>query len=108
MKKQTTALALLALVCATWLAPSTASAVPKMDVKVAVGVGSTTLVPRVPTIDLYEGEPPDPGEYIGTVGGRNASSFFNWGLQLSARVTFDNKVFTELGIGFSRFYFTFG
>jgi hypothetical protein len=85
-----------------------------MDVKVAVGVGSTTLVPRVPTIDLYEEEPPpNPGDtqemtYIGTVGGKNAATFFNWGMQLSARVTFDNKVFTELGAGFSRFYFTFG
>jgi hypothetical protein len=85
-----------------------ASAVPKLDIKVAVGIGSTTIVPRVPTIDLYEGEPPDPGAFIGTVGGKNASSFFNWGMQLGARVTFDNKVFTELAAGFSRFYFTYG
>ncbi|NNE17955.1 MAG: hypothetical protein HKN10_05690, partial [Myxococcales bacterium] len=41
-------------------------------------------------------------------GGRTASTFFNWGMQLGARVTFDNKVFTELAIGFSRFYFTVG
>ncbi len=89
------------------LAPSSASAVPKMDVKVAVGIGSTTIVPRVPTIDLYEGGPPDPGRYIGTVGGRNPSSYFNWGMQLAARVT-AGKIFGEMAIGFSRFYFTYG
>ncbi len=89
------------------LAPSSASAVPKMDVKVAVGIGSTTIVPRVPTIDLYEGGPPDPGRYIGTVGGRSPSSYFNWGMQLAARVT-AGKIFGEMAIGFSRFYFTYG
>jgi hypothetical protein len=113
MKKLLPALALLTLCAAVCLPSSSASAVPKMDVKVAVGIGSTTIVPRVPTIDLYEGQPPDPGEiftgrFIGTVGGRNRSSFFNWGMQLAARVTFDNKVFTELAAGFSRFYFTYG
>jgi len=108
MKNLIPALALLTLCAAASLPPSSASAVPKLDIKVAVGVGSTTIVPRVPFIDLYEGEPPDPGEYIGTVGGKNASTFFNWGMQLAARVTFDNKVFTELAAGFSRFYFTYG
>ena len=34
--------------------------------------------------------------------------FFNWGMQLGARVTFDNKVFMEMDAGFSRFYFTYG
>jgi hypothetical protein len=108
MKKLLPVLALLTVCAAVWLPPSLASAVPKLDIKVAVGIGSTTIVPRVPTIDLYEGEPPDPGAFIGTVGGKNASSFFNWGMQLGARVTFDNKVFTELAAGFSRFYFTYG
>ena len=42
-----------------------------------------------------------------TVGGRNASTFPNWGLQLSARVT-AGKIFGEIGIGFSRFYFEIG
>ena len=108
MKKILPALALLTLCAAVWLSPSSASAVPKLDIKIAVGIGSTTLVPRVPTIDLYEGEPPDPGAFIGTVGGKNASSFFNWGMQIGARVTFDNKVFVEMNAGFSRFYFTYG
>ena len=108
MKKLLPVLTLLTLCAAAWLPPSSASAVPKLDIKVAVGIGSTTIVPRVPAIDLYEGEPPDPGAYIGTVGGKNASTFFNWGMQLGARVTFDNKVFTELAAGFSRFYFTYG
>jgi hypothetical protein len=108
MKKLIPALALLTFCAAVWLPPSSASAVPKLDIKVAVGIGSTTMVPRVPTIDLYEGEPPDPGAFIGTVGGKNASSFFNWGMQIGARVTFDNKVFVEMNAGFSRFYFTYG
>ncbi|MDH3817941.1 MAG: hypothetical protein OES21_04965, partial [Myxococcales bacterium] len=84
-----------------------ASAVPKMDVKVAVGVGSTTLVPRVPDIDLYSGGPDNP-VYEGTVGGRRPGTFPNWGMQLGARVTFDNKVFFEMDAGFSRFYFDIG
>ena len=113
MKKLLPALALLTLCAAVWLPPSAASAVPKLDIKVAIGVGSTTLVPRVPTIDLYVEDPPAPGDtapmtFIGTVGGKNPSTFFNWGMQLGARVTFDNKVFVELNAGFSRFYFTFG
>ena len=108
MKKLIPALALLTFCAAVWLPPSSALAVPKMDVKVAVGIGSTTIVPRVPTIDLYEGEPPDPGAFIGTVGGKNATTFFNWGMQIAARVTFDNKLFFEMAAGFSRFYFTYG
>jgi hypothetical protein len=114
MKKLIPALALLTFCAAVWLPPSSASAVPKLDIKVAVGIGSTTMVPRVPTIDLYEEDPPpNPGDtqemtYSGTVGGKNPSSFFNWGMQLGARVTFDNKVFVEMNAGFSRFYFTYG
>jgi hypothetical protein len=104
MNKLLSALALTALCASTWLTPGSASAVPKMDVKVAVGVGSTTLVPRVPNIDLYD---PDDGTFLGTVGGRSASTFPNWGLQLSARVT-AGKIFGEMGIGFSRFYFDIG
>lgn len=101
MKQRLSALVLFGLCTSIWLAPSSASAVPKMDVKVAVGVGSTTLVPRVPEIDLYD---PETGDFISTVGGRKASTYPNWGLQLSARVT-AGKIFGEIGIGFSRFYF---
>lgn len=113
MRQLLSALTTACFCAAVWLAPSTASAVPKLDIKVAVGIGSTTIVPRVPDIDLYEGEPPEPGEtftgrFIGTVGGRNPASFVNWGMQLAARVTFDNKIFTELAAGFSRFYFRYG
>jgi len=111
MKKLIPALALLTLCTAVWLPPSSASAVPKMDVKVAVGVGSTTLVPRVPTIDLYSHGPLGPGDnpmYEGTVGGRRPGTFPNWGMQIGARVTFDNKAFFEMDAGFSRFYFDIG
>ena len=103
MKKLFPALALLAACVATSVVPSTASAVPKMDVKIAVGVGSTTLVARVPNIDLYD----DTGTLLGTVGGRNPATFANWGMQMSARVT-AGKIFGEMAIGFSRFYFEFG
>ena len=111
MKKLIPVLALLTLCSSVWLAPSSASAVPKMDVKVAVGIGSTTLVPRVPDIDLYSHGPDGPGDnpvYEGTVGGRRPGTFPNWGMQIGARVTFDNKVFFEMGAGFSRFYFDIG
>ena len=103
MKKLLPAFALLTLCASVWLAPSSAAAVPKMDVKVAVGVGSTTLVPRVPTIDLYD----EMGMFLGEVGGRNPATFSNWGMQLSARVT-AGKIFGEMAIGFSRFYFEIG
>ncbi|MBW1757982.1 MAG: hypothetical protein JRJ80_17690 [Deltaproteobacteria bacterium] len=103
MKKLLPALALLSLCTSAWLAPSSASAVPKMDVKVAVGVGSTTFVSKVPTIDLYSGGPDNP-VFEGTVGGTQPATFTNWGLMLSARVR-AGKVFGEIGIGFSRFYF---
>jgi len=99
--KHLSALTALSVVAALLLAPSSASAVPKMDVKVAVGVGSTTLVPRVPNIEVFD---PDTGESLGTVGGRSPGTFPNWGLQLSARVT-AGKIFGEIGVGFSRFYF---
>ena len=111
MKKLIPVLGLLTLCSSVWLAPSSASAVPKMDVKIAVGVGSTTLVPRVPTIDLYSHGPLGPGDnpvYEGTVGGRHPGTFPNWGMQIGARVTFDNKVFFEMDAGFSRFYFDIG
>ena len=83
-----------------------------MDVKVAIGVGSTTFVSRVPTIDLYtpiipDSDPPTTFEYSGTVGGRNPKTFSNWGMNLAARVR-AGKVFGEIGIGFSRFYFQVG
>ena len=105
MKQRLIALALLSI-ASVCFAPNGASAVPKMDVKVAVGVGSTTLVPRVPTIDLYAPDT-DPPVYLGTVGGRYGRTYPNWGMQLSARVTAD-KIFGEIGIGFSRFYFEVG
>lgn len=104
MKKSPAVLALLTVAAATAVAPRSASAVPKMDVKVAAGVGSSTLVPRVPEIQLFD---PETGEDLGLVGGRSASTFPNWGLQLSARVT-AGKIFGEIGIGFSRFYFDIG
>jgi hypothetical protein len=100
MKKSLPVLALFSLCTAVWLAPSSAAAVPKMDVKVAVGIGSTTLVPRVPHITIEVGNPP----VETSVGGRDPRTFTNWGLQLSARVT-AGKIFGEMGIGFSRFYF---
>jgi hypothetical protein len=102
MRKRTSAALVLSSLCAwAWLAPNEASAVPKMDVKVALGVGSTTLVPRIPDIDLYD---PETGEFISTIGGRHPRTFANWGLQLGARVT-AGKIFGEMAIGFSRFYF---
>jgi hypothetical protein len=106
MKKPIPALALLTLCAAVWLPASSASAVPKMDVKVAVGVGSTRFVSRVPEFHLYDAPPPD-GTYFGIVGGRNPANFPNWGMKLAARVT-AGKIFGEIGIGFSRFYFEFG
>jgi len=106
MKKLLSVLALLCLCASVWLAPSSASAVPKMDVKIAVGVGSTTFVSRVPTIDLYSGGPDNP-VYVTTVGGRNPNTFTNWGMNLAARVR-AGKIFGEIGIGFSRFYFQVG
>lgn len=105
MKNRLSAFSLLVICAAAWLAPSPALAVPKMDVKVFVGVGSTTLVPRVPEIDLYAGDPPDPGEYLGTVGGRNGGTFPNWDVGLSARVR-QKKLFAEIGIVFSQFRFS--
>ena len=81
-----------------------------MDVKVAIGVGSTTLVPRVPNIDLYSTGPGGPNDnpvYEGTVGGRSRATFSNWGMQLGARIT-AGKMFGEMAIGFSRFYFEVG
>jgi len=106
MKKSLSALLLLAVCLTVWLAPSAASAVPKMDVKVALGVGSTTFVSRLPTLDIYSGGPDNP-VYEGTVGGRHPITFPNWGLNLAARVR-SRKVFGEIGIGFSRFYFQVG
>ena len=102
MKRPLSALT-IAIAAGAWLATSPAGAVPKMDVKVAVGVGSTTLVPRLPSIDLFDAD----GNFLGSVGGRNPGTFPNWGLQLSARVT-AGKIFGEIGIGFSRFYFEVG
>jgi len=100
MKKLRPALAALALVATAWLAPSRAAAVPKMDVKLFFGVGSTTFVPRLPDVELPD---PDTGEPI-LVGGRHPATFTNWGGGLSARVRAD-KVFGEIGLAFTRFKF---
>ena len=110
MKKLFPAFALLTVCASVWIAPSSASAVPKLDIKIAVGVGSTTIVPRVPDVDLYSHGPDGPGDnpvYEGTVGGRHPATFVNWGMQLGARVT-SGKIFGEMAIGFSRFYFDVG
>jgi hypothetical protein len=103
MKKLLPALTVLALCASVWLAPSAASAVPKLDIKIAAGVGSTTFVSKVPTIDLYSGGPDNP-VFEGTVGGSQPATFTNWGLNLAARIR-AGKIFGEIGIGFSRFYF---
>ena len=50
--QSTSAIALFALCGSMWLIPASASAVPKLDIKVFFGVGSTTLVPRVPEFTL--------------------------------------------------------
>jgi len=80
-----------------WLIPASASAVPKLDIKVFLGVGSTTLVPRVPEFELPSGT---------VVGGRVAETRGSWQGGLSARVRFTNKAFTEIAMVFSRFGFT--
>ena len=103
MKKLFSALAVTTLCASAFFTPSSASAVPKMDVKVAVGVGSTTLVPRLPTLEIPDWQDPTGMETI-EVGGRQRGTFANWGLFLSARVT-AGKIFGEMSIGFSRFYF---
>ena len=93
----TSAIALFALCGSMWLIPASASAVPKLDIKVFFGVGSTTLVPRVPEFTLESGT---------VVGGRVGETNFGWQGGLSARVRFTNKVFTEIAMVFSRFGFT--
>ncbi|NNE19172.1 MAG: hypothetical protein HKN10_11930, partial [Myxococcales bacterium] len=95
--RSASALALFAVCVSIWLIPASASAVPKLDIKVFLGVGSTTLVPRVPEYQLSNGV---------VVGGRVANTQGNWQGGLSARVRFDNKVFTEIAMVFSRFGFT--
>ena len=96
MKKPFPALAFLTLYAAVWLAPSPVSAVPKMDVKIFFGVGSTSLVPRLPEFELPSGT---------VVGGRQSTSFFSWQGGIAARVR-AGKVFGEIGLVFSRFSFS--
>ena len=91
------AIALFAVWVSMWLVPASASAVPKLDIKVFLGVGSTTLVPRVPEFTLESGT---------VVGGRIAETNGSWQGGLSARVRFDNKAFVEIAMVFSRFGFT--
>jgi len=95
--KSASAVALFALCAWTWLMPASASAVLKLDIKVFLGVGSTTLVPRVPQYELPSGT---------VVGGRVAETHGSWQGGLSARVRFTNKAFTEIAMVFSRFAFT--
>ncbi|MBW1907633.1 MAG: hypothetical protein JRJ24_20535 [Deltaproteobacteria bacterium] len=94
--RSASAVALFALCGWMWLIPASASAVPKLDIKVFLGVGSTTLVPRVPEFTLPSGT---------VVGGRVSETRGNWQGGLSARVRFD-KAFAEIGMVFSRFGFT--
>ncbi len=98
MKKLLPALALLTLCATVWLAPSPASAVPKMDVKIFFGVGSTSFVPRLPELTLPSGA---------LIGGRQSSSFISWQGGIAARVR-SGKVFGEIGLVFSRFSFKIG
>ena len=104
MKRLFPALAVATVCASCWLTPSSASAVPKMNVKIFIGVGGVTFVPRVPNIDLYD---PDTGDFLGTVGGRSPSTFFNWGGGFSARVR-AGKIFGEIGLVFNRFSFRLG
>jgi len=104
LKKLFPALTVLTLCASAWLAPSSASAVPKLDIKVSVGVGSSRFVSRVPFIDIYSDDVPP--VLLGAVGGGDPAFFPNWGMNLAARVTF-GKFFGEMGMGFSRFYFEF-
>jgi len=94
--RSASAVALFALCGWMWLIPASASAVPKLDIKVFLGVGSTTLVPRVPEFTLPSGT---------VVGGRVSETRGNWQGGLSARVRFD-KAFAESGRVVSRFGFT--
>ena len=95
MKNLVSALFLLALFCGLSSVPTRARAVPKLNIKVFIGAGSTTLVPRLPSFELDSGE---------RVGGRQPSTFFSWQGGLSARVRL-RKVFGEIGLVFSRFTF---
>ena len=80
-----------------WLIPTSASAVPKLDIKVFVGVGSTTWVPRAPEYEL-----PQSGAVIG---GRDGTTRLSWQGGLSARVRFPNKAFAEIAMVFHRYGF---
>ncbi|RLB36524.1 MAG: hypothetical protein DRH30_14785 [Deltaproteobacteria bacterium] len=98
MKRLFPALALLTVCASVWLAPASASAVPKLDIKIFFGVGSTSLVPRLPEFELPSGA---------MIGGREPTSFFSWQGGLAARVR-SGKVFGEISLGFSRFNFQIG
>ena len=95
MKKLASALFLLTLIGGFSSVPTRARAVPKLNVKVFIGVGSTTLVPRLPSFELDSGQ---------RVGGRQPSTFLSWQGGLTARVR-SRKVFGEIGLVFSRFTF---
>lgn len=88
-------MAVASVIAAGLMVPAEAAAVPKLDIKVFLGVGTTTFVPRLPEIELADGT---------VVGGRERESFFSWQGGLSARVT-SRKVFGEIGLVFSRFQF---
>lgn len=96
MKQLPRTLALLTVCASVWLTPASASAVPKLDIKVFLGVGSTSFVPRLPEFSLPSGT---------VIGGRQSTSNFSWQAGLAARVR-SGKVFGEIGLVFSRFGFT--
>lgn len=96
MTMNTTRFLLVAsVIAACSIVPAEAGAVPKLDIKVLFGVGTTTFVPRLPEIQQPDGT---------VTGGRERESFFSWQAGLSARVT-SRKVFGEIGLVFSRFRF---
>jgi hypothetical protein len=95
MKKLHSAIVASALCGSIWLVPASATAVPKLDIKVFFGVGTTTLVPRVPEFTLPSGT---------VVGGRVAETHGNWQGGVSARIR-SGKVFGEIAMVFSRFGF---
>lgn len=74
--------------------PDRAAAVPKLDLKVFAGVGTTVTVARLPGFELPSGDVPD----------RENLRFFNWQGGLSGRVRW-RKVFGEIGLVFARFQF---
>ena len=84
----------LALIATVGLTENHAVAVPKLDLKVFAGVGTTVAVVRLPAFELPSGDVPE----------RESLRFFSWQGGLSARVR-ARKVFGEVGLVFARFQF---